>query len=500
MKILSAEQIHELDKYTIENEPVASIDLMERAAAKVFDEVSNLIKRMQTVFVFCGMGNNGGDGLAVARMLVKANFHDVRVFVIRHSPHGSADFDVNEQRLKELLPVNYIDNIEQFPSVSKDAVVIDAIFGSGLSRPVEGLSAEVINAINASGAKIYAIDLPSGLFCDSTNGTNDVIINSTCTFTFHAPKLTFLLPQNEKYVPQFKVLDIGLNAGYQEQLSSNFEYIEASQIASVFKPRSRFSHKGTYGHLLVCAGSYGKMGAAILSVSAALRSGTGLVTANIAKCGYNIMQSVCPEAMVEVDKNENALSTVIDFTKLSALAVGPGIGMAKETVEFVEKLLKQCRKPLVLDADALNVIAERNYLKEIFQPGTILTPHPGEFKRLVGVWENDLDKLKKQSLFAVRHKVVLVLKGANTSIATPDGKIYFNSTGNPGMAKGGSGDVLTGVIGSLLAQGYEPKWAAIIGVYIHGLAGDEAAKHMGQTGITARDIVRYLPTAFSAFE
>src|ERR1019366_6962405 len=361
MKILSAEQLRALDKYTIEHEPVSSIDLMERAAKQFFDVVSGLIKKHQPVYVFCGMGNNGGDGLAVARMLIKEGFHAVHPFIVRHSPKGSADFEMNEERLKFLAPIHYIESSNQFPKVENGAVIVDAIFGSGLSRPVEGISAEVIELINRSSAKVYAVDVPSGMFCDQLNDEHDIVVHAAIIYTFHAPKLTFLFPRNEKYIPAFEVLDIGLSKEYEATIDSPYEFVDEKLVHSLFKKRTKFSHKGTYGHALICAGSYGKMGAAILATQAALRSGAGLVTAYIARAGYEIMQTSCPEAMVLTSENEHVITPLKDFSKFSALGVGPGIGAETATVDFIESLLKTAGKPLVLDADALNIISANRY-------------------------------------------------------------------------------------------------------------------------------------------
>jgi len=500
MKILSAEQIRALDKYTIGHEPISSVDLMERAATKFMEALANDISQETAVYVFCGMGNNGGDGLAIARLLLDAGYKSVRVFVVKHSAKASEDFLMNEGRLAKLLPVQYIDSETQIPVVDKEAVVIDAIFGSGLSRPADGIAAAVIAAINNSGASVYSVDIPSGLYCDKVNETGDTIIQSTSTYTFHAPKLTFLLADNAKYVSRYEVLDIGLSRNYEKDLEVNYEYVDEALVAGWFHKRGKFSHKGTYGHALISAGSYGKMGAAVLSVGAALKSGAGLVSTHIPKCGYNIMQASNPEAMVISDESENELTGMVDYSKYSAIGIGPGIGKTERTADFVENLMKGYHKPMVIDADALNIISELHYLREHIPTGSVLTPHPGEFKRLMGNWSDDLVKIQKQIDFSKQHRVTIVLKGANTSISTPEGKVFFNSTGNPGMAKGGSGDVLTGVITALLAQGYSAEQAAIIGVFVHGRAGDIAAEVLGQTGMTARDIIQFLPEAFAVFE
>ena len=265
------------------------------------------------------------------------------------------------------------------------------------------------------------------------------------------------------------------------------------------KARDKFSHKGSYGHALIAAGSYGKMGAAVLSVKAALHSGAGLVTARIPKCGYDIMQISNPEAMVIVS-GENELQQVPDLTAFTSIAVGPGIGTSENTVDFLKNLLQQFRQPLVLDADALNIISGNEALLELIPENSVLTPHVGEFRRLVGVWNSDDEKMEKLIALSVRHKVVTILKGANTTVVSAEGKTYINNTGNPGMAKGGSGDVLTGIIISLLSQAYSSTDAAVLGVYIHGLAGDFAKTDLGETAMTASDIISNLPKAFKTLE
>jgi NAD(P)H-hydrate epimerase len=499
MKILSVEQLRALDKYTIATEPIASIDLMERAAAKIFEELTQIIKLNETVFIFCGMGNNGGDGLAIARMLIEAGYKHVSVYVVKHSAKASKDFLLNEQRLKNIAGLRYIETENQIPKMAASTIVIDAIFGTGLTKPVEGLSAAVIQSINQSAAKVYSVDMPSGLFADKSNADEDVIVSAHRVFTFHSPKISFLLPQNGKYVPDFKVLDIGLNKEYTAQLTGNYEYVTAEVVQQFFKQRKKYSHKGTYGHALIAAGSYGKIGAAVLSVKAALRSGAGLVSALIPSCGYEMMQSTNPEAMVNIGGKLH-LENLPDLSAYSSLAVGPGIGTDTRAAAFVEELLKTYRQPMVLDADALNIIAAQKNLLQQLPENSILTPHPGEFKRLVGEWKNDFEKLAMQTDFSVRYKIVTVLKGAHTTVTTPEGKIYFNSTGNAGMAKGGSGDVLTGIIGALLAQNYSAAQAAVLGVFVHGLAGDLAKENLGETAMKAGDIISCLPQAFQQLE
>ncbi len=499
MKILSAQQIRQLDQYTIAKERIASIYLMERAAAKFTKEFTGFTNTDASVSIFCGLGNNGGDGLAVARQLLALGYTNVFVYVVMHSKKKSPDFEINEARLKESLPITYISNNKQVPRLKAGTVIIDALFGSGLNRRVEGIAAEVISAINKSKAKVISVDVPSGLFCDKLNDPNDTVIKSTLTLTFHAPKFSFLLPANGKYVAEFKVLDIGLSKVYADEMDSANYFIDKNFIEGILKPRSKFSHKGTYGHALIIAGSYGKIGAAVLSVKAALRSGAGLVTSVIPQCGYQIMQLSNPEAMV-VTSGENEFDEMPTLDKFSAIGVGPGIGTGKEVVAFFQNLLKAGKAPMVIDADALNILSEHKALLKLLPANSILTPHPGEFKRLVGDWKDDLEKFKRQLAFSKKHKVVVVLKGANTSVSSASGDLYFNSTGNAGMAKGGSGDVLTGIITSLLAQKYTPLHAALLGVYVHGLAGDLARNEFGATAMNASDIVAAQPAAFKRLE
>lgn len=498
MKILSAPQIRQLDQYTIAHEPVASVDLMERAAEAVVTELRKRIKTNRKVLVFCGMGNNGGDGLAIARMLLQQGYLHVSTYVVRHSPGATPDFLVNEARLQHISGIHNIETEFQLPNIPNDAVVIDALFGTGLSRTVEGLSAVCIQAINQSGAEVYAVDIPSGLQSDSPAGQDAAIVHAKEVFTFHAPKLSFLMPSSAPYVPAFTVLDIGLHTGFAKGLPSPYYYTTLNSIKPWIKPRGKFSHKGTYGHALIAAGNTGKMGAAVLSVRATLRSGAGLVTAAIPEHGNRIMQSTNPEAMVQT-WNEEQPFTFTD-SGFTAVGAGPGWGTGVNIKTMLQSLLQNSSLPLVLDADALNVLGTLDNWKNQLPADTILTPHPGEFKRLVGEWSNDLERLEKLKTLATQTQTIVVLKGAYTAVASPEGNVYFNATGNPGMAKGGSGDVLTGIITSLRAQGYNALQAAMIGVYVHGLAGDLAAKDLGETAMTAQDIIRYLPRAFKVLE
>ncbi len=499
MKIVSCEQIKEIDSYTIKHEPIASIDLMERASGQLFNWITGKFGISKHFVIFAGAGNNGGDGLALARLLAN-NGYKADVQFISVSDKISSDCRFNLERLENVtnVTINQLKDISQFPVTGSDDVVIDAIFGSGLTRPVTGLQAEVIQMINKTDSLVISIDLPSGLFGeDNSNNLIENIINADYTLTFQFPKLSFLFPGNARFVGEWIVLPIGLDENAILKTESSYNLLTNSDVLPLLKERYKFDHKGTYGHGLLIAGSEGKMGAAVLGAGAALRSGIGLISCHIPSCGNLIMQSKVSEAMVVTDKSEKYISGIGSVEIFSAVGIGPGIGTNKETQLALESFLKECDKPLVLDADALNIISKNKKLLELLAHNTILTPHPKEFERLAGTTDNGFERLQKQIDFSGRYKCILVLKGANTTITTPSGDVFFNSTGNPGMATGGSGDVLTGIILSLLAQGYTPQNAAITGVYLHGLAGDIAAGEQCYESIIASDIIKCIGKAFN---
>ena len=507
MKILSSEEIRKADAFTIEHEPVKSINLMERAAkasVKWLASSPALLPKEKgakpTVKIFCGLGNNGGDGLAIARMLAIKKYK-VEVCIIRYADKCSEDFLINEKRLRKIKKIT-IHNITSAVQLEKlnlkpSAVIIDAIFGTGLNKPAEGLVADAIRSINNSRCFVVSIDIPSGLFSDkhSPAGKNEIVC-ANHTLTFHVPKLSFMFPESGKYVSDFSVLNIGLDDDFISSLSSINYFVTADNARSMLKPRNKFSHKGTFGHALIVSGSYGKMGACVLTSRACLSAGAGLVTVHIPECGYDILQTSNPEVMVETDSLGKIISDTISIDKYNAIGIGPGIGTEKETQNALKVLIQNSSVSLVLDADALNILSENKTWISFLPKNSILTPHPGEFKRLVGDFDNDYERLNKQKEFSIKHGVFVVLKGAHTCITCPDGKIYFNSTGNPGMATAGSGDVLTGIITGLLAQGYNSKQASVLGVYLHGLAGGFAAKNLSEESLIARNIIEFLGDAF----
>lgn len=496
MEIFSSEQIRAWDEYTIQHEPVTSVDLMERAAACCFDWLEKSGYLGQSFAVYCGKGNNGGDGLALARMLA-AQDCPVVVYILEFGHMGTDDFQLNLARLHQSpVEIRFVQGEDNFHPIAAGDVIIDALLGSGLNRVLEGVTARLVEHINQSGNEVIAIDIPSGLFVDSSSKGNTAI-RAAHTLSFQCFKPAFLVPENEACVGQVHILDIGLHEGYLQQVTSGQEMIDPAIIGAIYRPRKIFANKGTFGHALLIAGSYGKMGAALLSGRACLRSGAGLLTCHIPVCGYPVLQTGLPEAMVLTDKDEK-LNTGFtgELEGYSAVGIGPGIGTDKRTKGLLEDIIRRYKKPMVLDADALNIIAANPSLFRVLPPYSILTPHPKEFERLFGSSENDFARLKLAAQQAREYECVIILKGHYTFVAMPGGRGYFNSTGNPGMAKGGSGDVLTGILTALLSQGYSSGEAAILGVYLHGLAGDLAAAASSQESMLPTDLTEHLGKAF----
>jgi NAD(P)H-hydrate epimerase len=501
LKIFPVKQVPLIDKFTIENEPVLSINLMERAAGELFVWIKENYPD-KNVKVFAGPGNNGGDALALARMLLEDK-RDVVIFLVNPSGKFSPDARTNLDKLLKRISNNKViylsDDSTVFPELGPDDLVVDGLFGSGLNRPLEGLPLRVVRHINNSDAVVVSIDIPSGLFGeDNSRNDRDGIVKADHTLSFQFPKLSFLLADNGEYAGDWEVLDIGLHPKAIEDFKTNWYFVENSDVRSLMKERKKFSHKGDYGHALLMAGSYGKMGAAIMASQGCMRSGTGLLTTHVPHYGYHILQISVPEAMVSIDRSDILISEFPDIEMFNAVGIGPGIGKKPNTVKALDELLNSIGdRALVLDADALNIISENRELLDKLPANAILTPHPKEFDRLAGNSSSHFERLEKLSDFVRKHNVIVVLKGAYTITALPDGKCYFNSTGNPGMATAGSGDVLTGVILGLLAQKYKPEDAAVIGVYVHGLAGDISAAEESEQGVTATGIIENLGRAFS---
>lgn len=493
MKILSTQQIREADAYTIENEPIASIDLMERASAAFVNWFVDQYGTNNEVWVYCGTGNNGGDGLAIARILHEKEYN-VKVYVINPQNKRSEDFEINYQRFLPLFKIISIKESSDIQAVPEDVIAVDGLFGSGLSRKVEGLAADVIDVINKSECATIAIDIPSGLFADEPNNEG-AIIKADYTITFQVPKLAFVMKESGMNVGTWEVVNIGLDQSFIDQCGTEYFVTAEELIKSYIFPRDKYGHKGDYGRALLVAGSYGKMGAAILAGRAAMRSGLGLLTIHSPVCGVDILQTNVPEAMVSIDPTAFYLGEVPETSNYSAIGIGPGLDQKSKSVQAMTELLGQLTRPAIIDADALNIISNNRELLASIPAGSILTPHHKEFERLAGKWNDDFERLSLQIEFSKKHEVIIVFKGPYTAISTPEGQVYFNITGNPGMATAGSGDVLTGLITGFLAQGNLPLEAAQLGVYLHGMSGDLAARDKGEVSMIASDIIDHIPEA-----
>lgn len=498
MKIFPSSSIKKLDAYTIEHEPISSIDLMERAATALTKAIIQRWTPQTPVIVFAGPGNNGGDALAVARMMAEKEY-DVEVYLFNTKGELSADCQTNKEQIAAMRNVKFHEISTQFvpPTLTAEHLVIDGLFGSGLNKPLSGGFAAVVKYINSSPATVVSIDIPSGLMGEeNTFNIKSNIIRADYTYSLQLPKLAFLFAENAEFVGKWELLDIQLSQEAIKQSETNYELTEAEDIRTLIKPRKQFAHKGNFGHALLIAGSKGMAGASILSARACLRSGVGLLTVHAPLCNCTILQTSVPEAMVESDADESCFAVPTDTDDYQAIAIGPGLGKSEETETALLEQLQHCQTPAVLDADALNILANHRHALTHLPKGSILTPHPKELERLVGKCQDSYERLTKACELAKNANVHIILKGAYSAIITPEGKCYFNPTGNPGMATGGSGDVLTGVILALLAQGYDTDAAARIGTYVHGLAGDIAQSKQGTIGLIASDIIDSLPAAW----
>lgn len=489
MKIFTLAQLKEADRVTLEKQKITALELMERAATLAFNEIHGSLKGVATtVNIFCGVGNNGGDGLVIARLLIE-NGYNVKTFIVNYTDKRSKCFLENYDRIKEIgndWPI-LLTSVNDFPEISKNDFVVDAIFGIGLNRPLVDWVAKLVKHINDSTAFVLSIDMPSGLFTDRVPKEKEQVISAGATLTFQAPKLVFFLPQTAKFVGDFVVLDIGLDRDYLQKTETSTALIGKQEVLPFYRPRKKFSHKGNYGHSLIVGGSYGKMGSVVLSATAALKIGAGKVTTLIPKCGYTVLQTNLPEAMVITSEKDSFLTeTAIDFAP-ETICFGIGAGRHTETVLAFKKILKDTERPMVIDADGINILAENKQLLAEIPKNSILTPHLKELERLIGKWKDDFDQLKKAKEFVKNHQIILVIKGAFTKILVGN-KVYINSTGNPGMATAGSGDVLSGIVTGLVSQGYDPEVAAVFGVYLHGKAGDIAAVKYSFESMLAGDI------------
>ncbi|RDY58370.1 NAD(P)H-hydrate dehydratase [Flagellimonas nanhaiensis] len=494
MKIFSADQIYKADKSTIEKEQISSDMLMERAATRLFEWIHTRLQGAQVnIQLFCGIGNNGGDGIVLARHLQEHGYN-IQVHVVNYSEKRSKDFLLNLERLKDrkIWP-DFINEDSSFPLISPEDIVVDAIFGIGLSRPLDQWVANLIGHINASRAFVLSVDIPSGLPMDRPPVSE--VIEANHVLSFQVPKLVFFLPQTGIYIDQWEILDIGLDTEFLTHEEVGYELIGPPDVLPLYRPRNKFSHKGTYGHAVIIGGSYGKIGAVQLASNACLTVGSGLVTAFVPKCGYHSLQTALPEIMVLTDDDdENIEQITIPFVP-NAIGIGVGMGTSEDTAKAFGAFLKKQENPVVIDADGLNLLAKHQELLKSVPAQSILTPHPKELERLIGKWDNDFDKLEKTKKFSSKNDCVVVIKGAH-SITIYKDKGYVNSSGNPGMATAGSGDVLTGMITGLLSQGYEPLAACVFGVYLHGLAGDIAVHQYGYEALKASILVENIGRAY----
>lgn len=499
MKVLSAQQMNQIDQETLKDQKISGLDLMERAATAVFEELRKRYPKLEeeSFYIFCGKGNNGGDGLVLARLLDQQQAQ-VSVYLVEADEYA-VDNLANQKRLASHI-IRKI-TCEGHLDIPSAAIVVDCLFGYGLKRVLAAEWEGIISCINGSGASIYSVDMPSGLLADEKTPQGVPIVQADMVYTFQSPKLALMLPENQFYAQAFKVLEIGLSQRAMAETETNIFYVDQSLVRSFYRKRRKFDHKGTFGHTLIIGGSKGKMGAVQLALKAALRAGCGLASAYVPAHGNTILQTAVPEAMVITDPEQDVISQFPCIKSYQSIGIGIGMGTDQYTIDALKVFITTVNDtPLVLDADALNILAHEPDLWAFVPAHSILTPHPKELSRIVGSWGNDFEKIEKVKVFAREHQFYVLIKGANSAMVMPDGQLYFNSTGNVGMATGGSGDILTGIVSSLLGQGYSSKEALIMGVYIHGRAADIAVKTIGTYSLLPSDTINYLADALIALE
>ncbi len=501
MKIFTTDGIRRIDEATVEKENISMLDLMERAASAIAYEIISRWRPSKRIVIFAGPGNNGGDALAVARMLVEQGYRpEVYLFNIKSS-HLSSCCSTNRERLIATNIEDFHEVVDNFnpPQLGVSDVVIDGLFGSGLRSPLKGGYSALVQYINDSQAYVVAIDTPSGLFGEWNMGADHRnIIKAKLTLTFQFKRLSFFFSENAQFVGDVKVLDLDMDQDAIARTPTDFYLIEKEDIKAMLKPHKPFINKYDNGTVFLVAGSYGMMGAAILCARGAMRAGAGLVTVHAPACGFIPLATAVPEALFEADANEIVTSNIKMYHQYGIVALGPGMGTAEETIDAIDNFLKAYRKPCILDADALNCISSRQILLRSIPKGSILTPHHAEFDRLFGMHQTDEERLKKAIDVSKLYEITIVLKGHHSMTVRPDGKVYINSSGNAGMATAGSGDALTGVIAAFIAQGYAPDWGVVTGVYVHGLAGDIAVQEHGTHGLNAGDIANSVGKAIQS--
>lgn len=493
MKIYTVEQIRAIDKFTIEQEAIQSINLMERAALACSVWLTNNFNVNTIFYIFCGKGNNGGDGLAIARILQKNNYN-THAFIFEEE-NRSSDNQQNLNALKNLFPnsITILNDVEQLKSISfnENTVCVDALLGTGISQEITGIYKSSIEFLNSIFCSKIAIDVPSGLYSDHLQIQKQCVFKATFSLSFQFSKLAFLFPENYAYIGNFVLLDIKLNESIFQNQLSNYNYLDALEINSLQKIKSKFSHKGTNGHALLLAGSKEKSGAAILASTAAIKSGCGLVTLFSTENTINAMQFNLPEVMCLSTGSDLYLSNLPQLNIYNALGIGCGIGLEKQTQNVLKLLIQEAKVPLVIDADAITILSENKTWLSFLPNNCIFTPHIKELDRLLGKCSDSFERLEKTKEFVQKYNCIIVIKGAHTTIVAPNKPIYFNSTGNAVLAKGGSGDVLTGLLVGLLAQGYTPWHAALLAVYKHGAAADYLIKEQNFNSVLPSNLCNY---------
>lgn len=498
MKILTAQQIKEADLYTINNEPISSIDLMERASKAFVERFAKSWGPQTHINIFSGPGNNGGDAMVVARLLSLRDYK-IDIYIFNTSNKAPDDWICNYQKLKECVNVNIIEITTAFSpkQLTSDDVIIDGLFGTGLNRPLTGGFASVVKYINSQPCTVVSIDIPSGLMCeDNTYNVMNHIVKAHYTFSFQFPKLAFFFADTSQYVGEWEILDIGIRIPESENFNTDYILTSEDDINGTLKKRNKFAHKGTMGHASLVAGKKGMAGAAILSSKACMRTGVGKLTLHTQECNALAITTSIPEVVLDIEHKTDFFCRTFDATPFDAMAIGPGIGTDEATAQAFIEQIRLSKSHTIIDADAINILgSHRGWIQQLPHE-CILTPHKKELFGLISSTRNCYEELEKTRELSIKQNIYIVIKGAYSAITTPEGKCYFNPTGNPGMATAGSGDVLTGIILSLLAQEYTPFEACRLGVYIHGLAGDIAAEKYGEECMIASDIISCLPDAF----
>lgn len=498
LQLLTSQQIREADAYTIKSKAISSVDLMESAStAFVMAFIEEIPEKDIPISIYCGTGNNGGDGLAIARLLKEQEYHSISVKIARFSTKETEDFRINLKRLALTeIPIIEITETKNFPK-EEASIIIDALIGSGLNSTLHGDFQVLVNHLNNLNRNVIAVDIPSGLPSEGEVEPESSILKASLCISFQRPKINFFFPESIKACEHFKVKDIGLDEEYIQSQPSPWKLIEEKDLKGLIRIRKPFSHKGSYGHALIIAGDTKTMGAALLCADACVHSGAGLTTACIPEQGLSALNSYAPEVMT---LSRTEIEALLPVNKYNSIAIGPGLGTDQMALKLIQNVLNYKDTPLVIDADALNILAENPELLLHIPEGSILCPHVKEFDRLFGDCESWWTRVAKAKNKAKELKIVILLKNQYSFIILPEGEVLINPTGNPAMAVGGMGDVLTGMIAAFFAQGYTSKEAAILGCYIHGKAGDVMNQKMGMYSIPPGELIMMLPEIISEFQ